>query len=316
MENQKTLLNSSLSFYLKFALYLIATCFLILAIASCNNSTDSESNDFNVQTTMTSSQGEVLADGEGNILYYFTPDVEGNSTCEGDCIGAWPVFHVEALDPDEGLEPADFGTTTRPDGSSQTTYLGWPLYYFSGDQQPGDVNGEAIESFGGFWYVAKPGYTIMRATQQLVGHDGLNYVIDENGNYSEGEGITTHFTDGNGRTLYTFQNDSANTNNFTEEDFSNNDLWPIFEESLAAIPSSLNSTHFGTIDVFGRTQLTYKGWPLYHFGQDAERGETQGISFPDEADPGLWPVAQLAMEAAPGYTVDDGDDGNGDNTDY
>ena len=316
MENHKPLHSSKISRLVNSLSLLALAGLLGFLLASCtDNSTDPGSNEFNIQTNNTQSQGEVIADGDGNTLYYFTPDAEGNSVCEDECINAWPVFHADSIRPGDGLEPADFGTVSRPDDSNQTTHLGWPLYYFSGDNQPGDVNGEAIESFGGIWYVAKPNYSIMQATQQLVGHDGQNYIVDNSDNYVEGDGMTTHFTDENGRTLYVFLNDSANTNNFTEEDFSNNNIWPIYEETSVRIPSTFNSSHFGNIDVFGRTQLTYKGWPLYYFGQDTERGETKGVSFPDQADPGLWPVVQSDMPAAPGYSSNDSGDGT-DDPDY
>lgn len=305
---------ANISHTLESLLLVIVSGFLSFTLVSCTDSTDSGSGNFNIQTISTQNHGEVLADADGNVLYYFTPDAEGNSTCEGDCINAWPVFHAESIQPEGNLNPANFGTTMRPDGNNQTTHLGWPLYYFSGDSQPGEVNGEAIESFGGIWHVAKPDYTIMRATQQLIGHDEQEYIINANGNYVEGEGTTTHFTDASGRTLYVFLNDSANTNTFTAEDFSNNNIWPIYEENLSSLPSSLNSSNFGQIDVFDRTQLTYKGWPLYYFGQDTGRGETKGITFPDQADPGLWPVAQIGMPSAPGYTdnSNNNDDGNSD----
>ncbi len=54
------------------------------------------------------------------------------------------------------------------------------------------------------------------------------------------------------------------------------------------IPSILKASDFGTIDVHGKTQLTYKGWPLYYFGQDSQRGDNKGISVPA---PGIWPIA-------------------------
>jgi predicted lipoprotein with Yx(FWY)xxD motif len=42
-----------------------------------------------------------------------------------------------------------------------------------------------------------------------------------------------------------------------------------------------DKTQFTTINVFGKTQLVYKGHPLYRFGQDAStRGNTKGVSFP------------------------------------
>jgi predicted lipoprotein with Yx(FWY)xxD motif len=44
------------------------------------------------------------------------------------------------------------GTLTRPDGTTQVTYNGRPLYGWQNDAKPGDVTGQGI---GGFT-VAKP----------------------------------------------------------------------------------------------------------------------------------------------------------------
>ncbi|WP_425564114.1 hypothetical protein [Saccharothrix xinjiangensis] len=43
----------------------------------------------------------------------------------------------------------------------------------------------------------------------------------------------------------------------------------------------------GSIQVYGKTQLVYRGWPLYYFGQDQQRGDTKGVSVPR---PGVWPI--------------------------
>lgn len=282
-----------------------------VSIGCSDNSTDPDpSSEFDIQISSTSSHGDILTDSEGNALYVFAPDVEGESSCEGDCIANWPVFHAENPQLGAGLDAQSFGTITRSDGSSQTTFLGWPLYYYAADGQPGAINGDGVENT---WYVAKPDYSLMMATQQLVGEDSNNYRIDNSGNYVQGDAITRHIVDIQGRTLYTFVNDSANTNNFTAEDFSNNDVWPIAELSLSTIPSNLSTSSFSSIEVNGRQQLTYKGWPLYYFGQDdMQRGNTKGISFPQ---PGVWPVAQSSMEAAPGYNSDNNNDNNDDTND-
>lgn len=278
--------------------------------AGCgDNSTDPDpSSEFDIQLTSTSSHGDVLADGEGNVLYLFTPDVRGESLCEGECIDNWPVFDTELSQLGNGLQEEDFGSVMRPDGDSQTTYMGWPLYYYDGDGQPGSINGDGLNDV---WYVAKADYSLMIATQQLIGQDGNNYRIDNEGNYVEGEEQTSYVVDLEGRTLYIFINDSANTNNYTDEDFGNNDTWPIFHTDIGALPSKMDEEHFGEISVHGeQQQLTYKGWPLYYFGPDSERGDTRGVSVPA---PGVWPVAQTDMSAAPGYnSANNGNGGDGD----
>jgi hypothetical protein len=46
--------------------------------------------------------------------------------------------------------------TTTPDGTAITTVAGHPVYTFSQDQNPGDVNGEGLNEFGGTWYAVSP----------------------------------------------------------------------------------------------------------------------------------------------------------------
>src|SRR5256885_1489813 len=71
-------------------------------------------------------------------------------------------------------------------------------------------------------------------------------------------------------------------------DFSNNNVFPIFEQTQVVVPSVLDKTLFGNIDFSGKQQLTYKGWPLHFFGQDSVRGLTLAVSVPVA---GKWPVA-------------------------
>jgi predicted lipoprotein with Yx(FWY)xxD motif len=58
-----------------------------------------------------------------------------------------------------GAMSADLGTITRPDGTTQVTYKGHPLYLYSKDKDDGDTYGQAIKSFGADWYVLAPSGT-------------------------------------------------------------------------------------------------------------------------------------------------------------
>jgi predicted lipoprotein with Yx(FWY)xxD motif len=271
---------------------LVATLFLSTSCEDDDEMTPDASGKINLATD--ASLGEILVDGNGNTLYYFTRDVNGESACSGGCLDSWPIYYSEDLEVGTGLSQADFGTITRGDGEMQSTYRGWPLYYYSPTsdgtlEAAGETSGEARNDV---WYVVKPSYSLMLANAQLVGHDGLNYTSD----YTEGEEVTQYFTDINGRTLYIFVNDTRDTNNFTNEDFSNDAVWPIFYVDLEELPSTMDEDDFGVISVFGRDQLTYRGWPLYYFGQDTQRGENKGVSFPV---PGIWPIANLDTPEAP-----------------
>jgi len=56
-------------------------------------------------------------------------------------------------------------------------------------------------------------------------------------------------------------------------------------------------SQFGSITVFGKKQLTFKGWPLYYFGQNGTtRGNNKGVSVPT---PGIWLVLFQNIQAAP-----------------
>lgn len=98
--------------------------------------------------------GEVLVDGAGMTLYLFTPDPEGESTCEDDCAAAWPPLTVDGEPAaGDGVDPALLGTLERSDGSTQVSYAGAPLYTWASDREPGDVTGQGVNDV---WYVVGP----------------------------------------------------------------------------------------------------------------------------------------------------------------
>ena len=243
-----------------------------------------------VQLKVDATFGSILTDSQGKSLYFFSDDANGSSHCVNGCLNNWPIFYEANITIDNGLDITDFDTITRDDGSMQTTYKGWPLYYYVSDAKAGDTFGDGVN---GDWFIAKPDYSVMYVFNQLTGHDGIDYLSD----YTSGVGETGYIVDSYGNTLYTFSHDSNDINTFTASDFGNNAIWPIAEITPSEVPSNLNAADFGTIDVYGKTQLTYKGWPLYYFGQDSVRGDNKGISFP--APGGVWPIANITTTIAP-----------------
>jgi predicted lipoprotein with Yx(FWY)xxD motif len=219
--------------------------------------------------------GSILTDNAGRSLYFFSKDAATTSTCVGGCVVTWPVFYQANPSIGTGLTAGDFTTITRTDGTKQTAYKGWPLYYYMGDSKKGDVTGDAI---GSVWFVGKADYSVMVSNAQLVGLDGVNY----NDQGVAGTGASMYITDPAGRTLYLFSHDTHDTNVFTKSDFSNDAVWPIDQVStVGSIPSTLDKTQFSVITVFGKSQLVYKGHPMYYFGGDnSVRGSTKGVSVP------------------------------------
>ncbi len=282
---------------MKNSIFLLFVSIAILYSCSSDDSDpqpNPEPEENTVQLATNATFGSILTDDKGMSLYFFSRDSKGTSVCVDGCKAAWPIFHADNLTLDQGLEASDFGEITRSDGDKQTTYKGWPLYYFASDNAAGDTNGDKV---GNNWYIAKPDYSLMYVEAQLVGKDADGNEINFKSDYTPGDELTFYITNGTtGRTLYTFINDKKNVNNFTKDDFSNDAVWPIFHIDIDKLPSILDASDFGTIDVFGRSQLTYKGWPLYYFGQDVARGDNFGINFPA---PGVWPIANTDTPAAP-----------------
>ena len=101
--------------------------------------------------------GKVLFDGSGRALYLFKRDKGSRSTCSGACAKAWPPFlTTKAPKVGAGARASLLGTTKRADGAVQVTYAGHPLYYFSGDTKPGQINCQNVVEFGGRWLVVSP----------------------------------------------------------------------------------------------------------------------------------------------------------------
>jgi predicted lipoprotein with Yx(FWY)xxD motif len=104
--------------------------------------------------TGTSDLGTFLTGMDGLTLYFFAADAApGVSTCEGDCLTAWPPATVPAdgtVAAGEGVAGV-LGLIPAADGSMQVTYDGRPLYYWQGDTEAGQTTGQGV---GDVWWVA------------------------------------------------------------------------------------------------------------------------------------------------------------------
>jgi predicted lipoprotein with Yx(FWY)xxD motif len=101
-------------------------------------------------TKTNTTKGVYLTDFAGMSLYTFDKDTNGVSTCYSDCAMTWPAYTSGAI---EGELPQNITMTSRTDGSEQFAWQGKPIYYYIGDKNPGDVNGDGIE---GIWHLVKP----------------------------------------------------------------------------------------------------------------------------------------------------------------
>ncbi|HEV3379515.1 MAG TPA: hypothetical protein VG142_00780 [Trebonia sp.] len=105
-------------------------------------------------TVHSGSAGTYLTDGSGRSVYLFEKDGKNSSACSAACLGVWPAVTASGGVTASGAAvAADLGTITRSDGTKQVTYDGHPLYYYSGDTAPGQVNGQGIDGFGAKWWL-------------------------------------------------------------------------------------------------------------------------------------------------------------------
>jgi predicted lipoprotein with Yx(FWY)xxD motif len=97
--------------------------------------------------------GQILVNSQGRTLYLFKADQGTKSACIGACAGAWPPLLVKGEPtPGKGINASLVGTATRPEGTTQLTYNGHPLYLFAQDQKAGETNGQGVSAFGAAWF--------------------------------------------------------------------------------------------------------------------------------------------------------------------
>ncbi|MBO9676078.1 MAG: hypothetical protein J7577_21745 [Sphingobacteriaceae bacterium] len=275
---------------------LAVSCIAIVFTACKKNSSDEPTNppvnnNKGIQLATDAKFGTVLTDKDGKTLYFFASDATGVPTCVGGCETVWPLYYSADASTDLNLNKAEVGEVTRTDGRKQSTYRGYPLYYYAGDAAKGDIKGDGV---GGIWFVAKPDYSLMLANAQLFANN-TNYT----NTYAVGTGNTIYLTDSKGRTLYAFAPDKNGVNTYTKST-TQEGIWPVYESEVLGVPSAVAKADVSVITVatIGKKQLTYKGWPLYYWISDVKRGDNLGIVI--GKGPGLtWPVLQLNATVAP-----------------
>ena len=239
--------------------------------STTSTTTTASSQGYTAQIGNSAPIGHYLENGTGFTLYMFGADKPGNGTrsCTGSCAAAWPPFYASSLNLPSGLNTSSFSTITRSDGSKQTTYNGWPLYYFSHATSAGTTAGEGIDHFGGMWYAIPP--TMQQAGGQIIG--GPSYSIGVA--YKPSIGI--YLTNSTGFALYFRSTDAPNSGTTT----CNTDVceknWPVFYQASLTLPPGVSSSQFSTITAYNSTKIvTYGGYALFYWIGDTAAGDTLG----------------------------------------
>ena len=106
-----------------------------------------------VKIAKLSDGGSVLANLRGRTLYSLSVERHGKFIGTAGCLSIWhPLVVPKGVRP---TGPVTLGTVKRPDGRTQVTYRGRPLYRFANDTKTGEANGEGFKDVG-TWHAAKP----------------------------------------------------------------------------------------------------------------------------------------------------------------
>jgi predicted lipoprotein with Yx(FWY)xxD motif len=210
--------------------------------------------------------GRYLADRFGRTLYLYGADFAGDcevaptSNCVDDCAVSWPPFNAGERSLDPELDPADFGTIERGDGTHQTTYRGWPLYFYKKDEA-GSVGGQGK---GKIWFSAEltlPNLIVLRAPAEAGG--------------------TKYLGDDRGRTLYAFADDGLGTADTSPvsvcEGVCTEAFRPFSSHSIFPVTALEPADVSGFIRSDGVWQIAYKGAPLYYSTKDTRSGDLLGV---------------------------------------
>jgi len=211
--------------------------------------------------------GSYLTDATGRTLYTYGADLPGDcntapvSNCTADCLVSWPVFDAGSRVLGTGLDDAAFGAIDRGDGTWQTTYYGWPLYYYKSDLTLGQLTGQGK---GKTWHAAEltpASVVIMKA------------------------GTAKYLADGHGHTLYVSAADQAGTSADDPVSACEGDClatFTPFREKHLSVVTSLEEADFSVFVRHGAggLQLAYKGLPLYSANTDLKSGDMTGVSSP------------------------------------
>jgi predicted lipoprotein with Yx(FWY)xxD motif len=105
----------------------------------------------------TTSLGKIITNGQGRTLYLFSKDSGRMSSCSGACATNWPPFlATKKPSAGNGISAGSLTLVKRADGKTQVALSGHPLYFFAGDQAPGQMNGQGVDEFGAKWFTVSP----------------------------------------------------------------------------------------------------------------------------------------------------------------
>lgn len=98
----------------------------------------------------------ILENAKHHTLYALTSEKGGRLRCKAACTPIWFPFLVKSSVTTVSLGAGvagKIGFVKRSATTKQVTFNSYPVYAFSGDGGPGQVNGQGIAADGGTWYL-------------------------------------------------------------------------------------------------------------------------------------------------------------------
>jgi predicted lipoprotein with Yx(FWY)xxD motif len=141
----------------------IAVLLAVAGVGAALAATMSKTSGGTVKAAQNAAYGSLLVTSAGMTLYHYTPDRNGAVKCAVGCVQFWPPLVVKAgVKPTAGagIVKSKLSTVKRPDGRTQVTYAGFPLYRYSGDKKPGEVKGQGFEKI---WFAVTAKGTLAKA---------------------------------------------------------------------------------------------------------------------------------------------------------
>jgi predicted lipoprotein with Yx(FWY)xxD motif len=157
------------------AVLTLSACAKTITPSSGGSSSPTGGGSPTIATRSISGIGTVLVDATGSTLYYLKTETGGTIKCTGSCADNWPPLLLLAgatsATAGSGVDGSKLGTIDRPDGSTQVTYSGMPLYTFVGDQGPGQATGQGAANF----FAVTTGGGSAPSPTSPAGHGGYGY---------------------------------------------------------------------------------------------------------------------------------------------
>ena len=252
------------------------------SLISFANYSSKTSNNPLISTRQVSIQGreyEILTNAQGLTLYYsyFRGSDLPKTACTGGCTTTWHPLLLTDTSDFMAMKPElrDQLTAVANTNGLQVQYNGRFLYAYSGDKEPGDMNGKGLTSMGNGAIAEIAVYSsIPSANQSTESADtslirtidtyvhGKGYEVLTNA-----QGLTLYYSDGNvctGECTTTWY--PLLTTSMSALMSGTSGLPPAMQQNLAAVPSP------------NGLQVQYMGHFLYTYSGDKEPGDINGLN--------------------------------------